>query len=411
MSINIVMPKAGLTMIEGTIGDWLVDEGSTVKKGDVIMEYENEKNVIEYESLDEGIIHLIASVGDTVAVGELIAVLAKNQDEYNSIAKSQPEVNVSQPNEKALSPTIGVDASNTVEDNQLLIDDGHVRASGLARKLAKESKINLKDILYLKSSAFARIMANDVTEYIKEMASKTTLESVSDENEITAIPWTGVKKAIANNMMRSLQTSAQCTATCEIDATDLLSFRERLVSNADYIGTKVTVNDLLCMAICKVVEKNPILNGTFENDTFYMSKQVNLSVAVATENGLMVPVLRNAGRYSVQELSKRIKDIAVRAKDKKLSPEEQSGGTLTISNVGMFPIDTSTPILNTPEVAIYGFGRPVKKVAVMANGEFKARDMFTAYITFDHRVIDGLVVGRQFKDLKFLIENPELIIL
>lgn len=401
-------------MIEGTIGSWLVKEGAMIQKGDVIMEYENEKNVIEYEALEGGIIHIIAQEGDTYPVGEVIAVLAETQEAYSALVNgsSAPaaETKGTAAVEAKRAETLeSVDSSKAAP--QTLNNDGHVRASGLARKLAMDAGVNLNDILKTKDSPFARIMAADVTEYIESLKTGGAKITSADENTITEIPWTGIKKAIANNMMNSLQTTAQCTATCEIDATKLLDFRKQFVKNADYIGTKITVNDLLCMAICKVQLKNPMMNGTFANDTFYMSKRVHLSVAVATESGLMVPVIKNADRHSLIELSEAIKGIAERAKERKLAPNEQGGATITISNVGMFPIDTSTPILNPPEVAIYGFGRTVKKVMVMEDGSFEARDMLTAYITFDHRVIDGLLIGRAFEDLKFLIENPELIVL
>lgn len=197
-------------------------------------------------------------------------------------------------------------------------------------------------------------------------AAPTAVSTVEDE--VTEIPWTGVRKAIAKNMYNSLQQSAQCTAMCEVDVTELLELRRKLAASEERLGCRITVNDLLCMATCKVVKNHPIINATFDGSTLYAHKHVNLSLAVATEAGLMVPVIRNADTLSLVELSRRAKDLGVRAKEKRLQNGEQSGGTFTISNVGMFPIDMSTPILNLPEVGIFGFGRSVKKPVYLPDG-------------------------------------------
>ena len=168
------------------------------------------------------------------------------------------------------------------------------------------------------------------------------------------------------------------------------------------------VNDLLSMAVVKMLKKHPLVNATFEGKTIFAHSSVNLSVAVAAEAGLMVPVVKGADRMSLVQLHNAMKDLAQRARDKQLRDGEQANGTFTISNVGMFPIDWSTPIINPPQVAILGFGRAVKKMAVV-NDQPAVRSMMTMYLTFDHRVIDGLEVGRVMEDMQTLLCNPELI--
>ena len=211
-------------------------------------------------------------------------------------------------------------------------------------------------------------------------------------------------------MYTSLQEMAQCTAAVEVDVTDLLAYRQKLVGQEAFLGCKVTVNDLLCMATVKMLKKHPMANATFDGSMLSVHSSVNLSVAVAAEAGLMVPVVKGADRMGLVELHQAMKDLADRARDKQLRDGDQSNGTFTVSNVGMFPIDWSTPIINPPQVAILGFGRSVKKMAVVGD-EPKIRSMMHMFLTFDHRVFDGLEVGRILEDMKTLIENPELITL
>lgn len=418
MSFQIVMPKAGLTMVEGTISEWKVVEGASVNKGDVLMEYENEKNTIECVALSSGILHIIAKEGDTIAVGEPIGELAESQAEYAAMTGAVLAVTpvVSAPPVTIVShavPTVSTVAAS--ETGSVARTDGRVRATGLAKKMAREAGVNIADVLPSGGPDGARIVAKDVTAYLEAKknapvpaANPIAATASMVEDEITEIPWTGVRKAIARNLFNSLQQSAQCTATSEMDVTALLALRQKLVDQQEFLGCKITVNDLLCMAVAKMLVKHPIANATFDGKTLFSHKHVNLSVAIATEEGLMVPVVKHADTLSLVALSKAIKDLGTRAKEKKLRDGEQSGGTFTVSNVGMFPIDMSTPIINLPEVAIMGFGRTTKK-PVYIDGAFVPRDMLCCYLTFDHRVVDGLEVGRIFKDMQQLIEHPELI--
>lgn len=423
MSTTIVMPKAGLTMVEGTIAEWKVAEGAYVKKGDVLMEYENEKNTIECEALGEGYVHIIAKEGDTIAVGEPIGVLAESEAELAAIAGgAAPAAPAAAEEEKGCArecptcvhtaPAAEVPAV-TGAVSAAVMADGHIRASGLAKKMAREAGVSLAAIAASGGPDGTRIIARDVKNYLEQQKNAPAPAAAGVpagiEDEITRTPWTGTRKAIARNMYNSLQEMAQCTATCELDVTELLALRQKLVAQQEYLGCKITVNDLLCKAVAKMLVKHPLANATFDGETLYSHKHVQLSVAVATEGGLMVPVVKNADTLSLVELSLAIKDLGIRAKEKKLRPGEQGCGTFTVSNVGMFPIDMSTPIINPPEVAIMGFGRTTKK-PLWIDGQFVPRDTMIAYMTFDHRVVDGLEVGGIFKDLQTLIENPELIL-
>lgn len=410
---DVVMPKAGLTMVEGTIMEWKVEEGAKVSKGDVLMEYENEKNTIEMEALADGILHITAQVGDTIPIGERIGYLADTTEEYEQVvaqsssapaaasapAKTESRVPASAP-VVAPAPQAAPQTQNITA-----VSEGHVRASGLARKMAKEAGI---DLAYVPSEN-GRIQAKDVEAFL---AAPKAPAAVAQEtyDVVTEIPWIGVKKTIANNMMTSMQSTAQSTCMLEADVTDLMALRKKLADNAEVLGYKVSVNDLLCKMLGKILVNHPKANATFDGKTLYTHSHVHLSVAVATENGLMVPVVRNIDTLSLKEIHDQVKTYAQQAKDKKLPMDAQSGGTCMLTNFGVFPMDFSTPILNAPQTCIIGFGRPSLKPAVLPDGTIGVRQKMYVTFTLDHQVIDGLEVGRIFGDIEKYMENPEMIL-
>ena len=404
MSFELEMPRAGLTMVEGTIASWLAAEGQQVKKGDAIMEFENEKNTIEFNCTHDGILHITAPEGETVAVGAPIGIVAENQAEYDAICGAAAPAPAPVATEQPAAPApVSAPAAAPV-------DAARVRATGLAKKMAKQHGVSLSAICG--TGPNRRIIAQDVLDYLETQknapAPAAAVAAPMADDVVTEIQMTGIRKAIAKNMYGSLQEMAQCTAAVEVDVTELLAYRQKLVENQEYLGYKVTVNDLLAMATVKMLQKHPTANATFDGKTLFVHSAVNLSVAVAAEVGLMVPVVKNAQRMSLVELHNAMSDVAIRARDQKLKGGEQAGGTFTISNVGMFPIDWSTPIINPPQVAILGFGRAVKKPAVVGE-DVKIRSMMHVFLTFDHRVFDGLEVGRILSDLQKLLEHPELI--
>ena len=409
MSVELVMPRAGLTMVEGTISVWSVPEGAAVKKGDIIMEFENEKNTIEFACTHDGYLHITAQEGDVVAVGAPIGAVAESLEEYQSLCggAERPPAAPAAPE-----PPAAAAVSRPAEGETPPAAGGRVRITGLARKMAKQHQVPLDALRG--TGPNGRIIAQDVKDYLEAAAKRPAPVEIPavqpGADEVKQIPLTGIRRAIAKNMYGSLQEMAQCTAAVELDVTDLLAYRQKLVAEQEFLGCKITVNDLLSMATVKMLKKHPMANATFDGKTISVHSRVNLSVAVAAEAGLMVPVVKGADRMGLVELHQAMKELADRARDKRLRDGDQSDGTFTVSNVGMFPIDWSTPIINPPQVAILGFGRSVKKMAVV-NDEPKIRSMMNMFLTFDHRVFDGLEVGRILADMKTLIENPELITL
>lgn len=413
MSVEIVMPRAGLTMVEGTIGTWKAAEGAHVNKGDTIMEYENEKNMIEYEALSSGVLHILAKEGDVVKVGDPIGIMADDQAEYDAIVAggapaAAPAAPVAAEEEKGRGCPACVHSGGAPEAAPV---GGRIRASGLAKKMAREAGIDLADVPSSGGPDGTRIVARDVKAYLSRPGTGAVSTAAAPvEDEVVEIPWTGIRKTVARNMFNSMQQMAQSTCVCEVDATELLALRAKLVEDQEQLGCKITVNDLLCKMLGKILPKHPYANGTFDGKTLRTHRHVHLSVAVGAEDGLMVPVVKNVDLLSLPEISEKVRDLAVRAKDRKLRPDEQSGGTCTITNVGMFPIDIATPVINPPQTAIFGFGRTVRKAAVLPDGSIAPRSMMNVFLTFDHQVLDGLEIGRILGDVQFYIEHPEMIL-
>lgn len=411
MSVELVMPRAGLTMVEGTIMMWKVEEGAQVKKGDSILEIENEKTTMDFECTADGFIYIMAKIGEVVAVGNAIGIVAETKEEYNNISKSQKDFcsNGSELSGKEVAKSVVNQKVAVTENNKIysssISNSGHVKATGLAKKMAVSSEIDIKKVKG--TGPNGRIVAKDIDDYVKN---KVTVNATINEEygKPEVIPLSGVRRSIAKNMYESLQNMAQSSAAVEIDVTKLIEMRKIFLEKIDFIGCKVTMNDILAMATIKVLKKHPLANATFDGANITTYPYVNLSVAVGAENGLMVPVLKYADSMTLTQLSNNLKNLVERARDGKLVSGEQAGGTFTISNVGVFPIDVATPIINPPQVAIMGFGRSVKKMVVV-NDEPCIRTMMNIFITFDHRVFDGLEVGKIMYDMKEYIENPELI--
>ncbi len=401
-AIAVVMPKAGLTMVEGTVASWSVSEGAEVKKGQAVFEFENEKNTIECEADADGFFHAVANLGDVVKVGEVVGYLAPTKEAYDALVAggSAPVAAIS------AEPSV---AASVAPAAVIHSSDGHVRATGLARNIAKSAGVDLT--LVGGTGPNNRIIAGDVYAYIEAaksapVASAPVVKEVA-LGEIIKTPLAGKRKSIAKNMRKAFDTMAPMTVFAEVDVTDLMEMRGKYVENKDILGCKISVNDMLMYAVVKMLNKHPNLNSTFDGEVISTYPYVNLGMAVGVEGDLIVPILKNAEQLSLSGLSKALRDLAIRAKDNGLVNGEQTGGTFTVTNVGMFNIDFGTPVIAPPQVAILGFGTSKKKF-VEYKGEFCPRTMMHMMLTVDHRVIDGREAGEVLSDMKLLLENPEL---
>ena len=343
---SVLMPKTGLTNTENTLDQWRVSEGEQVKKGQVLAEIESEKTTMPFESPADGKVHLVAGEGDTVPVGGVIAYLAADEAQYQAVctASAAPQAAPQSPAapQAAPAPTVRKAAG------------GRIIASPLARKKAEKAGIDLS--LITGTGPGGRIVARDVDSCQPAVQSAVGAKS----REPVRIPLTPIRKAIARNMFNSLHTMAQTSDSVEVDVTELAAMRRRLVENEKLLGTRVTLNDLLSYAAVKMLKTHPLANASYTDQEILTFPYVNLSVAVATDYGLTSPVVRDADQMSLVELSRALREIVVKAREKRLTADDQRDGTFTLTNMGVFPVDNFNPILPAPQSCIMGFGRAVE---------------------------------------------------
>lgn len=427
---EIFMPKAGMDMKEGTLLRWLKDVGDSVEKDEPIMEIETDKITMEAEAPATGI--LLAKLiedGTTVPVLQTIGYIGQPGEKI-------PDAPVAAADTPAAAP-VETAAETAAPASKLPVLNGSVAATPYAKKLAAEKGVELAAVIA--SGPAGEVRASDVLAAAQSGAVNATalakkyaevngvdLSAVSGtghdgkirkndvlnaaapaQREITRIPLTPIRKAIARNMFNSLHSMAQTSDSVEIDVTELMALRQRLLAHKDELGTKITINDLLSYAAVKMLKTHPLANASFSDTEILCYPDVNLSMAVATDYGLTSPVVHGADRMSLVELSLAMRDLVVRARDRKLTADDQQGGTFTLTNMGIFPVDNFNPILPAPQSCIIGFGRCVEKPAVY-QGQICIRTMMVLSVTYDHRVFDGGEVGSIMKTMKEYLETPEL---
>jgi len=422
MATAVIMPKAGMAMEQGTISRWLKKVGDPVKKGEPILEIETDKVSMEVESEVSGV--LLAILEEAGAVVPVIQTIAW----IGAAGEAVPAV------EKRRAAAVKPDASeppqalNTVNEiNRITAPQvsGKIAATPAAKRLAKEKKIDIAKII--PTSASGVIKRRDVeakaniriTPLARKMAVERALDlglvtgtgaggkiTVADIEALprpaTKIPLVGMRKVIAQRMCASKREIPEVTLTLSADVTALLALRARLKGE----GSSFTVNDFVMCAVARALSESPLVNATLEQDVIHCWPDVNLGVAVGLENGLVVPVLRKAQKYPLAELAVYAKRQIELARNGKLMPDEFSGGTFTITNLGMYGVEHFNPIINLPQVAILGVCAAQERLC-LDQGTVKARSMMPLCLTHDHRVIDG-VCGMNFLNrVKELLENPE----
>lgn len=427
---EIFMPKAGMDMKEGRLIRWLKEIGDHVEKDEPIMEIETDKITMEAEAPatgillaklidDETTVPVLQTIGYIGQPGEKIpdapvaadtpaAAPVETAAETAAPASKPPVLNGSvaaTPYAKKLAAEKGVELAAVTasgpagevraSDVLAAAQSGTVNATALAKKYAEVNGVDLSAVSG--TGHDGKIRKNDVLNAAAPAA----------QREITRIPLTPIRKAIARNMFNSLHSMAQTSDSVEIDVTELMALRQRLLAHKDELGTKITINDLLSYAAVKMIKTHPLANASFSDTEILCYPDVNLSMAVATDYGLTSPVVHGADRMSLVELSLAMRDLVVRARDRKLTADDQQGGTFTLTNMGIFPVDNFNPILPAPQSCIIGFGRCVEKPAVY-QGQICIRTMMVLSVTYDHRVFDGGEVGSIMKTMKEYLETPEL---
>lgn len=441
MSINVTMPKLGMTMKEGKVAKWYKNEGDLVEKGENLFEVETEKITNKIESAGSGILfQVVVPAGTTVPIGTILAVIAEDGEQPERIEGFQAGEAVEMESDPA-KPQSAEAETGPVKKKRIL-------ATPSARRVAKELGVDL--ILVLGTGPDGKIKEADVLKFHKEgppapkitpLAAEIAKQEGLDISKITGtgengkitkedveralaasavvpeeipsgvkvIPLEGMRKVIADKLHASLQNSAQLTTFTEVDVTEMVRFRDLV--REEYKrddSVKISYNDIIIMATVRALMRHPIMNSTLIGEEILLHDTVHLGIAVALSEGLIVPKLRNAEKKNLLQIAKEVRELAQKAREGALTIEEVTDGTFTISNVSMLGMDGFTPVLNPPETGILGVGRVIEKPAVF-EGEITIRHMMTLSLTFDHRVVDGAPAMTFLKTLARYLEQPILL--
>lgn len=393
-------------MLEGTLIKWHKKAGDKISVGDVIADVETDKATMEMEAFDDGTItDILIPEGGVVKVGEPIANLEGGK---KSAVKSSPTATPAASAPAVTAPA--VTAPTTAKPMSTISADGsRVKASPLAKKIALERGVNLSGVQG--TGPGGRIVAADVpataSAQTRSAAPAAPRIEVPFSDSDTKTPLSGMRRTIAERLLASKTQIPHFYLSIEIDAAPLAKLRKDLNAAAEAAGTaKVTVNDFILLAAARAAKQHPKVNAAFAGDSVVEYGSVNLSVAIAVEDGLITPVIRDAQNLSLREISTAVKDLAVRARSKKIKPEEYQGGTLTISNLGAYGIDSFYAIINPPQAAILAVGAIVKKPVVNAQDQIVAGQRMTISLSGDHRVVDGAAGAEFLATIRKSLESP-----
>ena len=433
MPIAIEMPKLSDTMTEGTLVKWIKKVGDPVAVGDILAEVETDKATMEMEAFDEGVLaEIYVQDGGKVQVGQKLAILTAKGEKLDSKAPSPAPATPSTKAEPApaTEPPTDRQAPPQVEDRRdsgtEVADHGvrdRIRVSPLARKVAQELGVDLSRILG--SGPGGRIVRDDIIaaaktpvpkrEAVREVVPQPVppkppaFVPPSEEKKITL---SGMRKTIAARLLESKTSIPHFYLQAEIDSEPLSLLRQTINTAAEPAGLgKLTVNDFILKATAVAATRVPLTNATFAGDSIIQFPDVQLACAVAIDEGLVTPVIRQAQKKSIGQMSAEIKDLSVRARTKKLKPEEYQGGTITVSNLGGYGVEQFYAIINPPQSVIVSVGTIVKKPVVNAAGQIVPGQRMTITVSCDHRVVDGAVGAQFLAELKRFLENPTLLLI
>lgn len=400
MVTEILMPKWGWEMKNGTVTKWFKKEGDQVEEGQVVVEAETEKTTGGIEAPASGILRkIVAPAGTVVDVAGVLGIIAEDTEELPTTAAAAPTSAPKVVSEATEAP----EAAGTVVEAREA--EGRIRITPVARKLAEEHKIDITKIKGTGPSG--RITREDIEQVIagqgKVAAAAPAAMAVSTEKG-KVIPLTGLRKIIAERMSRSARTTARVILTVETDATEIVKLRKQSVSEANE-QAQISYNDILIKASAKALQEFPAVNSIFEGEQIRLIDEVNVGLAVSIKDGLIVPVVRDANKKTIAEISALTKELIEKARTNSLHPPEMTNGTFTVSNLGMYDVDVFSPIINPPETSILGVGKIAEK-PVVREGKITVAPMMYLSLSFDHRVIDGAMAAQFLQRIKALVENP-----
>jgi pyruvate dehydrogenase E2 component (dihydrolipoamide acetyltransferase) len=422
MPINIMMPALSPTMEEGTLAKWLVKEGDTVQSGDIMAEIETDKATMEFEAVDEGIIGKIVVPDGTegVKVNEVIAVLLEDGEDASAISAAPA---AAAPVAAAPVADVAATPAPTAAPAPVANDGTRVFASPLARRIAADKGLDLAGIAG--SGPKGRIVKADVENAIvapvaapaakapsaapaamAKGADAETVKKMYADREYEEVTLDGMRKIIAARLTEAKQTVPHFYLRRDIHLDALLAFRSKLNKTLEAKGVKLSVNDFIIKASALALQDVPDCNAVWAGDRVLKLKPSDVAVAVAIEGGLFTPVLRDSHIKTLSALSIEMKDLAARARDRKLMPQEYQGGSFAISNLGMMGIDNFDAVINPPQASILAVGAGAKKPVVNAEGELDIATVMSVTLSVDHRVIDGALGATFLAAIKGYLEDP-----
>ena len=411
MAFEVCMPQLGLTMEEGTVSQWIKHEGDAVKTGDVLLEITTDKLTNEVTSEHDGVLlKIVAQEGEDVPVKGLLCYVGQPGEAVGDAPAAAAAAAPAAPAAPAAAAPVPAPVA---------AGGARIRISPLARKTAAKLGVDVSGIVG--SGPSGRIRQQDVLAAAKapkaaapvaaepapaaKPVSKTGLELMEGD---TVSKLAGMRKVVAQRMLQSHTEIPPVTQNTKVDVTELMKFRKMLLAET---GNKYSVNDLILKATANCLRQHPEVLVSLDGDQVIQRAHVNLGMAVALDAGLIVPVIRDADRMGLDALSAAAKDLASRAKSNKLTPDEYKGSTFSVSNLGMFGIETFTPIVNQPDAAILGVCAVEDELVMDDEGNISKHQVMRLSFTYDHRLIDGAVAAKFVMALRDLLEKPMSIIL
>ncbi len=399
-------------MQEGTLVRWLKPEGATVQNGEAIAEIETDKAVVEFESYAAGVLSkILVSEGTTVPVGQVIAVVGAEGEIVADVAPPPPPVAASAPPEPAAAPAV-VEVRSS-DSGSGSAPPREVRASPVARKLAQERSIDLT--LLAGTGPGGRITKDDVlgaqvAPVTAAAAPAAVAPAAAAAQGGELMPLSRMRQQIARVTVRSKQEKPHFYVSSEIDMTEAMDLRRKVNEALEADGVRVTVNDLIIKACVEALRRHPKFNAILEGDGIRFNEAINVGVAIAEEEGLIVPAIMDCAGKSLRDIAVASKDLADRARNGTLRPQEYTGGTFAISNLGMFDVSSFVAIIHPPQTAVLAVGT-VAKQPVVRDDEIAIAQMMTATLSADHRVVDGAEGAEFIVDVKRLLESPLSLVL
>jgi pyruvate dehydrogenase E2 component (dihydrolipoamide acetyltransferase) len=415
----VTMPKLSDTMLEGTLVKWRKKKGDKVEVGDILAEVETDKATMEMESFDDGTIsELYVEEGAVIKVGDQIALILGDGETADSTAKTKPAA-ADKKTSASAAPSAPAAKTPAAPAPRAAApaNTGRIKASPLARKIAATRGVNLSAIAG--TGPAGRIVKKDVESAPAGGAGGGVVSSTPAiraargiAGEEKSIPLTGMRKTIAERLLASKTQIPHFYLSVSMDGGPLMALRKELNAMTEKDGAqKLTVNDFILLAAARAAAEVPKINASYDGDAIIEYSDVNLAVAVAIEDGLITPVIKKANTLTLREISAQMKELAAKARGKKLKPEEYQGGTITLSSLGAYGIDSFLAIINPPQSFILGIGAITKQPVVTEHDQIAIGHRMVISASGDHRVVDGAVAAEYMNTLRRLVEKPALLLL